>query len=221
MTRIKVCGITTPAERDAAVAAGADAIGVVVDVPVDTHREVTYARAGTLLDGLPPFVTGVAVTMVTTKSAVNALCERVRPAVVQLHDPPAPATVRTIAASIDQPVMVAIDPSLTEARRYAGVADALLVDTRSADGGGGTGRTHDWTTTATLVNAVDRPVLLAGGLHPGNVGDAIEHVHPFGVDVSSGVEGSSGRKDPARLAAFARAVHHCTDHTSSREVSSA
>jgi phosphoribosylanthranilate isomerase len=94
--------------------------------------------------------------------------------------------------------------AVENARCFAGVADALLLDSRTADRLGGTGRTHDWTISRAVVAAVAPvPVYLAGGLNPENVRQAIETVRPAGVDVNSGVEDAHGAKDPAKVAAFA------------------
>jgi phosphoribosylanthranilate isomerase len=99
------------------------------------------------------------------------------------------------------------DPALVRARAYAEVADAILLDSRTADRLGGTGRTHDWAVSARIVAAlVPLPAYLAGGLTPGNVAAAIARVRPAGVDVNSGVEDAAGRKDPARLRAFIAAA---------------
>ena len=85
-------------------------------------------------------------------------------------------------------------------------ADALVVDSLDESGAGGTGETHDWARTRALVGSLSSPVVLAGGLTPGNVADAVETVDPFAVDVASGVEADPGRKDPAAVSAFVRAA---------------
>jgi phosphoribosylanthranilate isomerase len=95
------------------------------------------------------------------------------------------------------------DDALDRALGCAPDADALVLDSRTADRLGGTGRTHDWSVSARIVSAVaPRPVYLAGGLRPENVAEAVARVRPAGVDVNSGVEDASGRKDMAKMRAF-------------------
>jgi len=206
MTRVKVCGLTTEADRDAAVAAGADAVGFLVDVPVDTARAITPERAAALVAGVPPFVTTVLVTMPADADRAVALHRTTGADVVQLHNDLPPDAVADVAARTGARVVKAVSADLDAAERYAPVADALLVDSRDATGAGGTGRTHDWATTRAIARAVDVPVVVAGGLTPSTVAEAIEVVEPYAVDVSSGVERREGRKDHAAVRAFVAAA---------------
>jgi len=207
MARTKVCGLTRPADVDAAVDAGADAVGFVVDVPVDTPRAVSAARAVDLVDRVPPFVTTVLVTMPSAPQRAVDLVERVQPDVLQCHGDLSAGDVAYLASRVEARVVKAVDADAVEAaRRYVDVVDALLVDSADADGGGGTGETHDWARTREAVADLDAPVVLAGGLTPENVGAALDAVDPFGVDVASGVEASGGVKDHDRVRAFVDAV---------------
>lgn len=203
MTRAKVCGLTHPDDVELAVAAGADAVGVVVDVDVETPREVSAGRAAELFAAVPPFVTGVVVTMLDEPTAALDLVARTGADAVQLHADLAPAAVAEVAEETTTLAVVAADEP-ERARALDGAADALLVDTPSAEGGGGTGRTHDWPATRRLREAVEIPVVLAGGLTPGNVVEAVAAVEPHAVDVASGVERAPGRKDPEAVRAFVR-----------------
>lgn len=205
-TRVKVCGLTDEDDRDAAVAAGADALGFVVDVPVDTDRELEPARAADLIEAVPPFVTSVLVTMPEDAERAIELLEATGADVVQLHNDLEPEAVADVAEETGARVVKAVSADLDDARRYAGVADALLVDSRDETGAGGTGHPHDWETTRAIREAVDVPVVVAGGLTPDNVADAVRTVDPFAVDVSSGVERREGRKDHDALYAFVDAV---------------
>lgn len=195
MTRVKICGLRTSADARAAVDAGADAVGFVVDVPVDTPREVSVEHATSLVAGVPPFVSSVLVTMPGSPGAVVDLVERVEPDAVQLHGDLPVDDVASVAATVRTTVLKAVRATDPDAVRFDEVADALLVDSESDDGGGGTGRTHDWAATREFVARVDSPVVLAGGLTPENVADAVATVGPFAVDVASGVEAEPGRKD--------------------------
>jgi phosphoribosylanthranilate isomerase len=199
MTRVKVCGITSERDLSVAVDAGVDAVGVVADVPVDTPREVTPERAADLLAAAPPFVTTVLVTMPAAPDSALELCCETAPDALQLHGDLPAGDVAYVAANAGARVVRAVGADEPDrARRQDDVADALLVDTPSADGGGGTGRTHDWDRARDLAADLASPVVLAGGLTPGNVGDAVRTVRPFAVDVASGVEHEDGRgRDPA------------------------
>ena len=207
MVRVKVCGLTREVDLRAAVDAGADAVGVVSDVSVDTPREVDAERARDLLATAPPFVATVLVTIVDDPDATVALANAVDPDVLQVHgdlDAAAVARLREESGVRVMPVVTCEDGD--RARALDGVADAVLVDSESEAGGGGTGRTHDWDATAAIVDTLDAPVVLAGGLTPDNVAEAVARVDPFAVDVASGVESAGGRKDHGALAAFVEAA---------------
>lgn len=202
MIRVKICGHTLGEDIAASVRAGADTIGVISGVPVDSPRAVDADRAAELLAGVPPFVTGVLVTMPETPDEAIDLVEHVRPDVLQIHGSFSPADFEAVREAIPQSVIKSVDATdPEEARAFDAVADALLVDSTDTSGAGGTGRTHDWERTRELVRRVDSPVILAGGLTPENVTEAIGTVSPFGVDVASGVEQPQGSRDARRDAA--------------------
>ncbi|WP_276258158.1 phosphoribosylanthranilate isomerase [Haloglomus litoreum] len=211
-TRTKICGITREADLRTAVAAGADAVGVITDVTVESPRAVTVDRARDLLDAVPPFVTGTLVTMPENAEAAVRLVERLEPDAVQVHGL-APDRVAALRVRASVPVLPAVDA--TDARRYADAADALVVDSLDDEGGGGTGETHDWERTRDLVTELDVPVVLAGGLTPDNVATAVRTVRPFAVDVASGVEREGGVKDAEAVRAF---VRHATRALDGEEV---
>ena len=210
-TRVKVCGVTNAEDRDAAVAAGADAIGLIAGVTVDTPREVDLDTAADLARNVPPLVTSTLVTMPEDPATAVDRVERVGPDAVQVHGL-APDEVAELADALaapdgpSAPVVAAVDAEAgaSELTASAGAADALLVDSVDEDGGGGTGETHDWERTAELVADLPVPVVLAGGLTPGNVAAAVETVDPFAVDVASGVEREGGRKDHDAVRQFVR-----------------
>jgi len=199
MTRVKLCGITREADRDAAVGAGADAVGFIVDVDVDTPREIDAGRARELVAGVPPFATSVLVTMPATVQDALTLHEQVGADAVQVHGTLSPEYLGGLRARADVPVIAAVGPD-ADLPAYAEAADALLVDSVDEQGGGGTGETQDWERTAELVADLDVPVVLAGGLTPENVRTAVETVDPFAVDTASGVERAQRGRDARREA---------------------
>ncbi|WP_435346167.1 phosphoribosylanthranilate isomerase [Haloarchaeobius sp. HRN-SO-5] len=207
MTRVKICGLTREEDVQAAVDAGADAVGFVVDVPVDTPREVSEARAVELVDSVPPFVTTVLVTMPDAPERAVELVDSVDPDVVQVHGDLTPGDVAYLRSKVDARLLKQVDATDPgTADRYADVADGLLVDSVDAEGAGGTGETHDWSRTRAATADLDVPVVLAGGLTPENVTRAVATVDPFAVDVASGVESAGGVKDHDAVEAFVAAV---------------
>ncbi|MFB6270782.1 MAG: phosphoribosylanthranilate isomerase [Halobacterium sp.] len=195
MTRAKVCGLTNERDLAAAVDAGADAVGFIADVPVDTPRDVAVEQATELVDAAPPFVTTVLVTMPDSPERAVDLVDRVNPDVLQLHGDVPVGDVAYVAANATARVLKTVDADDPDGARYDDVADALLVDSVDSEGAGGTGETHDWDATREFAETVESPVVLAGGLTPENVAEAVATVDPFAVDVASGVEAAGGEKD--------------------------
>ncbi|WP_276301997.1 phosphoribosylanthranilate isomerase [Halorussus lipolyticus] len=216
MTRVKICGLTSREDLRVAVEAGADAIGLLVDVPVDSPREIDAQRAVELADAAPPFVTTVLVTMPDSPERAVELARAIDPDAVQIHGDLGVGDIAYLTSSVNAQLLKVVDAAEPEnARRYDDVADALLVDSVDDVGAGGTGETHDWERTTEFAAGLDSPVVLAGGLTPENVADAVRSVEPFAVDVASGVERSddtpdsseaaspnAGRKDPNAVADF-------------------
>jgi phosphoribosylanthranilate isomerase len=203
MTRVKICGITCESDRDAAVEAGADALGFVVDVAVDTPRELAPGRARALVDGVPPFVSTVLVTMPDAVQEAVVLQETVGTDAVQVHGTLDPSFVGGLRERVAADVLAAVGPdSREDLPAYARNADALLIDSVDEAGGGGTGETHDWEVARESVADLDVPVVLAGGLTPENVATAVGTVDPYGVDTASGTEREGGRKDHDAVRSF-------------------
>jgi phosphoribosylanthranilate isomerase len=203
---VKICGITRLEDAEAAVAAGAGAIGFIFWPAsprfIDPHRARVIATA------LPPFVTPVGVFVNQPLDYVNGVASLVRLGVVQLHGDESPQFANAVA----RPVMKAVSIGKADVRLWPARV-RLLLDVHDPLARGGTGRTIDWTAAAEL--ASEREIVLAGGLKPENVADAVARVRPFGIDVSSGVERSPGIKDHQRLRALFEAVHD-TGHITTR-----
>lgn len=198
MTRVKICGLTSEDDLAAAIDAGADAIGLLVDVPVDSPREIAPDRAAELAREIPPFVSTVLVTMPQSVERTAELARLVEPDVVQVHGTSV-GDLAYLTANLDANVICVIDPETERPERYDSVADGLLLDAAKV---GGTGETHDWDRARELTDSLSSPVMLAGGLTPDNVGDAVRTVEPFAVDVASGVESTGGKKDHSAVESF-------------------
>ena len=198
---VKICGITRLEDAQAAVTAGANALGFVFWPK--SPRYVDPARARDIIATLPESVNAVGVFVDQPVEDVNEIAEWVGLGAVQLHGGETEEYVRAMS----RPVMKAIavdgaNPPLVDAWP---LSVGVLLDVHDPVKKGGTGRTVDWTIAADV--AKRRPVVLAGGLTPENVREAIERVQPYGIDVSSGVEAEPGIKDHGRLKALFEAVH--------------
>lgn len=205
---LKICGLRTEHEARAAIAAGATALGMLVGLTHLAEDEASEAEARHLVSALGPGPTMVLVTHLLDPAAIAALAARIGVSTIQVHGDVPPDGLRTLRAlapdaRLIKAIHVTGPDAVAQAKAFAPLADALLLDSRDADRLGGTGRTHDWTISRRIVDAVAPvPVILAGGLTPDNVATAIATVRPAGVDVNSGVEDPTGAKDPARMRAF-------------------
>lgn len=203
MARVKICGLTNGADLRAAVDAGADAVGIITDVPVETPREVDPAMAATLIADVPPFVTATLVTMPDSPEAAVELVRTTGPDAIQLHGEWTAEELRYIRAETERKVLLTVDAdNPIRAEEFDDVVDAFVVDSTDESGAGGTGETHDWTQTAELIERLTSPVVLAGGLTADTVAAAVRVAAPFAVDVASGVEREGGQKDHNAVARF-------------------
>lgn len=199
-TRIKICGLTREADVDAAVDAGADAIGFVFYPP--SPRSVSAERAAELARRVPPFVDVVGLFVNEAPEAVRAVCAAVPLNLLQFHGDEDAAYCRQFARPWLRAARVRPGLDLVEFARSFPDARGLLLDA-FVEGYGGGGHVFDWTL---IPPGLPGQLVLSGGLDPGNVGEAIERVRPVAVDVSSGVETGKGIKDHAKIAAFVAAV---------------
>jgi phosphoribosylanthranilate isomerase len=203
-TRIKICGLTREADVDAAVAAGADAIGFVLYAK--SPRAVSVERAAELARRLPPFVTPVVLLVNADAALLQAVQTAVPNALLQFHGDESPAQCEAIHAATGRPYLraarMAPGFALLDFATAHPNAAGILLDAH-VEGYGGGGKAFDWS----LIPArVPRPVVLSGGLHIANVIDGITRVRPWAVDVSSGVEVAKGLKDAALMRQFCDAV---------------
>ena len=211
MVRVKICGITKLEDAKLAAELGADAIGL--NFYEQSPRCITPFAASELVRRLPPFVAAVGVFVNWADAPVIALCKALRLSVAQLHGDESSQTVERVAARL--PVIKALrlghgnnTPDFSSFRS----ASAFLLDSAVSGHYGGTGATGNWHLARTA--AQSHRVILAGGLTPENVGEAIRIVRPYAVDVASGVESRPGKKDPAKMRSFFEEVSRA-----SREIS--
>jgi phosphoribosylanthranilate isomerase len=202
-TRIKFCGLTRAEDVAEACALGVDAVGFVF--AARSKRLVSAATAADLRDGLQPFVDAVALFMSNSADEVRDVIAAVRPTILQFHGDEDDA----FCAAFGMPYLKAIamggDAAVDGAallRRYPRAA-GFLFDSNASGQAGGSGHTFDW---SRIPGDFAKPYLLAGGLHPDNVFDAIRATGCWGVDVSSGIESAPGIKNAARMRRFVREV---------------
>lgn len=205
--RVKICGNRHRGDGAVATAAGADAVGFIVGATYVSEDAISPAEARALNASLPPFVSGVLVTHLQTTAEILELYGRIQPSAIQLHNTISPRVIHDLrdtlgAVKLIKAIHVVDDTALGEALLFSSHVDAILLDSRTPDRIGGTGVTHDWTISREIVRHCPIPVVLAGGLTPENVAEAIAAVRPYGVDVNSGVDGKDGHKEASKVAQF-------------------
>ena len=211
--RVQIAGVSTLDEALAAAAAGADALGFTVCLPTGLHDGLTEAKARGIVAALPPFIASVAITYVDNARAAIELCRYLGVSTLQLHGAFPTRDLPLLRAGLPhlkiiRAVHVTGPEAIAEARALERHADAIILDTYDAATGrhGATGKVHDWSVSRALVEQVRTPMILAGGLTAENVAAAIDTVHPWGVDVHTGVEGADGRRDLERMRRFITAA---------------
>jgi phosphoribosylanthranilate isomerase len=200
-TRVKICGITSEADALSAVEAGCDAIGLVFYEP--SPRHVHIKQAIRIVSCLPPFVSVVGLFVDAQEHAIRSVLSQVRLDLLQFHGEETPDACDGFDLPYIKAVRVRQDTNLLQYAADYGNARALLLDTYKEGTAGGTGEVFDW---GIIPAGLPKPIVLAGGLRPDNVAEAIRRVRPYAVDVSGGVEKSKGIKDAAKIAAFMQGV---------------
>ncbi|MBN1133842.1 MAG: phosphoribosylanthranilate isomerase [Methanosarcinaceae archaeon] len=217
--RVKICGMKSAEDIELAVRCGANAVGLIADVPVDTPRKIDTETAIELASHVPLFVDCVLVIMPADGEQAVGMIDTVKPDVVQLHSDLSVDNLQFIRDNTGAGIVktFSIPVSTTSSAHEAveqvvngindlidrDLADGILLDSSKAGKVGGTGVAHDWSISRVIVENVDIPVILAGGLKPYNVRDAVLQVHPYAVDTSSGIE-TNGKKDGAKMCRFVK-----------------
>ncbi|BDU16149.1 phosphoribosylanthranilate isomerase [Lysobacter auxotrophicus] len=199
-TRIKFCGMTHADDIALACELGVDAIGLVF--AERSSRRLTIEQARALRAGIAEGIEVVALFMDNDAATVQRVIDAVRPTVLQFHG----REDEAFCAAFDMPYFKAVAMGgdvAADALSHHPRAVALLLDSHASGGAGGTGHAFDW---SRIPRESARPFLLAGGLHPENIFDAVTAVHPWGVDVSSGIESAPGEKDAAKMRRFVEEV---------------
>lgn len=198
-TRIKFCGITRQEDLQVAIDLGVDAIGFVF-CPT-SPRLIDAQQACTLIEHCGPFITSVGLFMNQDESTISSLIKKVPVDMLQFHGDETEQFCRSFGLPYMKSVAMGGNGQSVSDSHYAS-ASALLLDSNELGQPGGSGKQFDWQNIPDLA----RPIVLAGGLNPDNVNEAIRQVRPYAVDVSSGIESSKGKKDINKMKDFVRAV---------------
>jgi phosphoribosylanthranilate isomerase len=208
LTKVKICGITRDKDLVAALDAGADALGFIVGVP-SSPRNLPLERAAELVRLVPVFTKAVLVMVPGCISEIAEAWEAVRPDALQVHGHGLPSVeeIREVAkgATLIRGIRLERGEALNNIE--ASAFDAILLDTFVPGKHGGTGMIHDWEASRRICRDMQpRRLILAGGLRPSNVQEAIRVVRPYAVDVSTGVESSPGVKSAEKMRDFIERV---------------
>jgi phosphoribosylanthranilate isomerase len=225
-TRIKICGIRTSEEIELAARYGADAVGFITEVPVESPRNLDSGTAYSLVSEVPRCLDSVLVIMPENSARGLELIEKVRPDIVQIHSKLPLSDFELIKEKTNIPIIKTLfiaerdETSVEKVENSTlvfdlleqvslleetAVVDSILLDTGKSGKPGGTGCVHDWTLSRRIVDETRLPIILAGGLKPENVQEAIKAVSPYAVDTASGVE-AFGKKDYLKIKSFIEEV---------------
>lgn len=209
MIKVKICGIKRLEDTLLAISYGADALGFLVGQKHASPDFIEKDIAKSIIAKLPPFCPSVLVTHLENASEITTLASYLGVSTVQLHGDTTPEGAKEIKdklpyIKIYKAIHVVDEVSIEKGKEYLPYVDAILPDTFNAktDQVGGTGLTHDWSISREMAKEYDKPLILAGGLNPDNVAEAIKYVRPYAVDANSGTKGIDGYKDPVKLKLF-------------------
>ncbi len=214
MALVKICGITNESDLNMVLSCEPNAVGFIVDVPVDTPRKIDAKKAKKLVKKVPILITSVLVMMPEKpEEAINKVNE-IQPDVLQIHSDLSVEVLKEIKEAVPTPIIktIGVDKNskakavINRILSIKDTVDAILLDTKTDQKVGGSGITHNWNISAKIVENTSIPIILAGGLTPENVASAVSIVNPFAVDTASGVESCQGKKDVKKLDSFLQNV---------------
>jgi phosphoribosylanthranilate isomerase len=215
--KIQVAGLSRPEDVAFAFETGVDAVGFTVGLPDGPHDGLTEEMVGSIVDGLPPLLATVTITYERSLPGLRRILRLCRTPVLQAHGDHDPATIGRLKSELPhlkviKSISVVDESALSEVARWQDACDCLILDSVDPVTGslGATGLVHDWGLSRRIVEASALPVILAGGLTPANVAEAIRRVRPWGVDVHTGVE-VQGRLSRALLSDFVREARGAAD----------
>lgn len=195
MVRVKICGITNMEDALLAIEMGADAIGFIF---AESPRRITPKKAEAIIRTLPPLIKTVGVFVNEEPARIKEIQSVCGLDLIQLHGDESPEICRDLMPHSIKAFRIQNETSIKNIKRYKGVVRAILLDTYQKGKAGGTGRTFDWS-LALKAKETGIPIILAGGLGPENIIEAIRTVDPYAVDINSGIEKQPGKKDPVLM----------------------
>jgi phosphoribosylanthranilate isomerase len=206
---IKVCGIQTLEEATGAVKAGANTLGFLIGVPEYVEDKITPEKAKQILDSVPEGIRTVMVTHLMEVNEILKIAIYIGVSAIQVHNDLDTEGMKRLQPNIHnleliKAIHVLDNTAVDQAKMYEPYADLILLDTKVKGRIGGTGQTHDWDISRRIVKEISIPVILAGGLNPQNVNEALSTVKPAGIDANSGLENEEGLKDFEKIRLFAR-----------------
>ena len=207
---VKVCGIQNVNEALGSIEAGANTIGMLIGVPEFVKDRISPETARKIVAEVPESIRTVMVTHLLETDKIADLAEYTKVSAVQVHNE---LPVKDLALlrkklkglEIIKAVHVVDESSVQQAKMYEPYSDIILLDSKIGDMIGGTGKTHDWGISKKIVEQAEVPVILAGGLNPENIEEAVKKVNPSGIDANSGLEHEDGSKDFEKIRRFAKA----------------
>jgi phosphoribosylanthranilate isomerase len=207
--RVKICGIKRVEDAIMAAYCGADAIGLLVGQKHQSNDFIDIDLARDIVKKCPPYISSVLVTHLDNADEISYLASQIGVTTIQLHSYCTVENVKSLRKTLPHIKIIKnfhVNGSdiIQAMRPFEAVVDAFILDTLDLanDKVGGTGLTHDWNISSEVVRVISRPVILAGGLNPENVEDAIRIVKPYGVDADTGLKDSNGFKDRTKVINF-------------------
>lgn len=206
---IKVCGIQNQEEAKGSVKAGANTLGFLIGVPEYVEDKITPEKAKEILDSVPEGIRTVMVTHLMDVNEIIKIAKHTGVSAVQVHNELDTVGMKQLRQNLNnieliKAIHVQDHKAVKQAKVYESCSDMILLDTKVKDRIGGTGLTHDWKISQRIVKKLSIPVILAGGLNPQNVNEALRTVKPAGIDANSGLENEEGVKDFEKIRLFVR-----------------